>query len=175
MVWRTIGWSGISTGPEAAFSWHAASAGNTATIRSSASIRWMGGGLRRPPRWRSTMRARPRFQRQRTWNIGEASSACASVSSAVAGVRKCGMSASGTLCWGPSDRTTASSLAAAWSSKSKRRQKRLRSARPSARFTRPPNGAWTTSCMPPVSSKKRSKTTSCCVGSTPSAPYAAPR
>ena len=49
----------------------AASAGNTAAIRSSASMRWMGGGLRRPPRWRRTMSARPRFQRQRTWNIGD--------------------------------------------------------------------------------------------------------
>ena len=43
-------------------------------------------------------------------------------------------------------------------------QKRLRSARPKARFTRPPNGAWTTSCIPPASSKKRSKTTSSIVG-----------
>ena len=33
----------------------------------------------------------------------------------------------------------------------------------------PPNGACTTSCMPPDSSKKRSKTTSCIVGTTPSA------
>ena len=52
-----------------------------------------------------------------------------------------------------------SSVAAACSSKSKVRQKRLRSARPQARLMRPPNGAWTTSCMPPASSKKRSATT----------------
>ena len=32
-----------------------------------------------------------------------------------------------------------------------------------------PNGAWTTSCMPPLSSKKRSRTTRRCVGSAPSA------
>ena len=75
-VWRTIGWSGISTGPAAAFSWQAASAGNTAAIRSSASMRWMGGGVRRPPRWRRTISARPRFHRHRTWNMGDRSSAC---------------------------------------------------------------------------------------------------
>ncbi len=38
-------------------------------------------------RWRNTMSARPRFQRHRTWNIGESKSAWASVSGAVPGVR----------------------------------------------------------------------------------------
>ena len=47
---------------------------------------------------------------------------------------------SGAPCWGPSESAMASSLAAACSSKSKLRQMRLRSASPSARFTRPPNG-----------------------------------
>ena len=53
-----------------------------------------------------------------------------------------------------------SSSALACSSKSKVRQNRLRSARPQARLIREPNGAWITSCMPPDSSKNRSKTIS---------------
>ena len=52
----------------------------------------------------------------------------------------------------------ASSVAAACSSKLNERQKRLRSARPQARLMRLPKGEWMTSCMPPASSKKRSKT-----------------
>ena len=152
-----------------AFSWQAASAGNTAAIRSSASMRWIGGGTRLPPRWRSSTSERPAFQRQRTAQAGASRSACASVSRAFPGVRKPATASSGKLCCAPSESTTASSLAAAWSSKSKLRQKRLRSASPSARLMRPPNGACTTSCMPPDSSKKRSKTTSCWVGTTPSA------
>src|SRR6266508_1453537 len=64
-VWRTSGWSGISMGPGATFSWHAARVGNTAAIRSSDSIRWMAGGFLRPPRIRSTARARFRFHRHR--------------------------------------------------------------------------------------------------------------
>ena len=46
-------------------SWHAAACGNTAAMRSSASMRWIGGGFLRPPRNRSTSSARLRFQRQR--------------------------------------------------------------------------------------------------------------
>jgi hypothetical protein len=38
-----------------------------------------------------------------------------------------------------------------------------------------PNGAWITSCIPPDSSKKRSKTTVFCVGSVPSAAQAEAR
>ena len=64
--------------------------------------------------------------------------ACVSTSVTVAGSSIRGTSLSGKLCWGPSDRTTASSFAAACSSKSNVRQKRLRSARPSPRFNRPP-------------------------------------
>ena len=40
---------------------------------------------------------------------------------------------------------------------------------------REPNGEWTTRCVSPVSSKKRSKMTRSCVGSAPSAAFAAPR
>ena len=69
----------------------------------------------------------------------------------------------------------ASSVAAACSSKLNCRQKRLRSARPHARFTRLPNGACSTSCMPPDSSKNRSSTSVSWVGSTPSARRASAR
>ena len=44
--------------------------GNTAAIRSSASMRWMLSGLSRPPLRRSTASDRLRFQRQRAGNIG---------------------------------------------------------------------------------------------------------
>ena len=56
-----------------------------------------------------------------------------------------------------SDRMIVSSVAAAWSSKLNERQKRLRNASPQARLIRLPKGEWMTNCMPPVSSKKRSK------------------
>ena len=80
MVWRTSTWSGISIGPTA-LSWQAAACGNTATMRSSASMRWIGGGFFLPPRNRSTISERLRFQRQRAWNMGESRMACSSVSS----------------------------------------------------------------------------------------------
>ena len=70
----------------------------------------------------------------------------------------CGTWSSGKLCCGPSDSKIASSLAAACSSKSNVTQNRLRSASPSARLSRAPNGACPTSCMPPLSSKNRSST-----------------
>ena len=62
-----------------------------------------------------------------------------------------------------------SSSAAACSSKLNWRQKRLRSARPQARFRREPKGEWMTRCVSPTSSKKRSKISVRRVGSTPSA------
>ncbi len=70
IVWRTITWSGSSIGP-VTFSWQAAGSGNTAAIRSSASMRWIGGGFLRPPFHRSTRSDRLRFQRQRDRNIGD--------------------------------------------------------------------------------------------------------
>ena len=82
IVWRTSRWSGISMGPTM-LSWHAAACGNTAAMRSSASMRWIGGGLLRPPRKRSTSNARLRFHRQRARNIGESRMAWRSVSSMV--------------------------------------------------------------------------------------------
>ena len=49
------------------FSRHAAASGNTAAIRSSASIRWSGGGTLRPWRLRGTASEIVVFQRQRVW------------------------------------------------------------------------------------------------------------
>ena len=120
------------------FSWQAAAPGNSAAMRSSDSMRWIGGGLRRPPFQRSTTRARLRFHRQRLWNIGESRIAWVSTVRTVPVDRNRGTSASGKLWCGPSEMTTASSLAAACNSKLNDVQKRLRSARPSARLTRPP-------------------------------------
>ena len=129
-VWRTSRWSGISIGPGGAFSWQAASAGKTAAITSSASMRWIWIGLLRPPRNRSTASARLRFQRQRDTNIGDSSTACSSAARALSERTSAGAESSGKLCCGPSESTSASSLAAACSSKSKVTQKRLRSAKP---------------------------------------------
>ena len=141
IVWRTIGWSGISTGP-ATFSWQAAAWGNSAAIRSSASMRWIGGGFLRPPLKRSTTSERLRFHRQRLWNMGDGgdSTACSRTRRTVLVCRNRGTSASGKLWCGPSDSTTASSLAAACSSKSNDTQNRLRSARPRARLHAPAVG-----------------------------------
>ena len=116
------------------------------------------------------------FQRQRVANIGASSSAWTSSGAyrlraadteRRPRARSCG--------WSTSDRTIASSVAAACSSKLNLRQNRLRSASPHARLMRLPNGAWITSCMPPDSSKKRSSTTVFSVGSAPSAARAAAR
>ena len=119
--------------------------------------------------------ARPAFQRQRTPKSGESSTAWVSTSRTVPEWRKRKTSSSGKLWVGPSESTMASSVAAAWSSKLNVRQNRLRSARPQARFTRLPNGAWRTRCMSPASSKKRSATRMSCVGRAPSAARAAAR
>ena len=127
-------------------------------MTSSASMRWIWGGLRLPLLKRSTVSARFRFHRQRVLKMGVGSTACSSTSSAVLLVTYRAISSSGKLCCGPSDSTMASSLAAACSSKSKVRQKRFRRAKPKPLFTRLPLGLWTTSCIPPVSSKNRSTT-----------------
>ncbi len=87
----------------------------------------------------------------------------------VAGDRKVNTSSSGKLVVGASEMRMASSSAAASSSKPKPPQMRLRSARPQARLMRAPNGAWITSCMPPLSSKKRSAITRVRLGTAPSA------
>ena len=168
MVWRTITWSGSSTGPDT-FSWHAAAKGNSAAMTSSASIRWMGGGFLRPPFHRSTSNARLRFQRQRLRNIGDGgtNTALVNVASTEADLRKPATSPSGKLCWGPSDKHTASSEAAACSSKSKFLQNFFRRDSPKARLRRAPLGECTINCMPPVSSKNRSITSRSRVGNVP--------
>ena len=168
-VWRASTWSGTPTGPGGAFSWQAARPGQTAASRSSASMRcrWM--GRRLPPFMRGSTRARLRFQRQRAPSMGWSSTAWVRTSGALALLSIDCTLVSGKLCWGPSERTTVSSSAAACSSKSKETQKRLRSARPSARLMRPPNGAWMISCEPSLSSKQRSTTIRSRVGRWPSA------
>ena len=138
-------------------------------------MRAMGGGSFRPPCMRGMARARVASQRQRTWNMGDCSAAWASTSSRLAVETKEKIESSGKLCCGPRESSTPSSVAAACSSKSKVRQKRLRSASPKARFRRAPKGAWSTSCIPPASSKKRSATSVSWVGSAPSAARPAAR
>ena len=174
-VCRTSGWSGISSGPGATFSWHAARLGKIAAMRSSASIRWIGAGFLRPPRILSTASARFRFHRHRAANIGEVRTAWRTTSSTVLEARNLGTRSSGKLCWGPRESRMASSLAAACSSKSNVTQNRLRSASPRARFRRAPNGACPTNCIPPLSSKNRSRTMVSLVGRVPSAASPAPR
>src|SRR5260221_7301188 len=72
------------------------------------------------------------FHRQRAVNIGAASSACVSTARTLFECRYPAASASGKLWLVLSESTIASSVAAACSSKSNLRQKRLRSARPHA-------------------------------------------
>ncbi len=162
-------------GPAGAFSWQAASEGQVAASRSSASMRWRWIGRRWPLRARGTTRERLRFHRHRAANMGWARTAWVRASSALRLGSIEGTWDSGKLCWGPSERETVSSSAAACSSKSKDTQKRFRSASPKARFTAPPNGAWMTSWVPSLSSKNRSITMRSCVGRVPSAARPAAR
>ena len=132
-------------------------------------MRWIGGGTLRPPANRSTARARDAFHRHRTPNIGDGSIAWVSTSSTVSTLRNRKMTSRGKLCCSASEMRTPLSVAAACSSKLNERQNRLRSASPHARLMRAPNGACTTSCMPPPSSKKRSATTVRSAGTAPRA------
>ncbi len=170
IVWRTMGWSiGTSIGPPGSVSGHASIWGKASTSRSVARIRNSGAGTFLPPRDRSRRSERWTFQRHRVSKSGAPRIAWTRTSRADAGWRNSKTSWSSKLCWGPSDRMIASSFAAAWSSKPNPTQKRLRRARPHARLMREPKGAWTTSCMPPLSSKKRSRITRRGVGTAPSA------
>ncbi len=174
MVSCTSGWSGISRSPTTV-SRQAWACGNTTLSRSAARMRTRLGATFLPPRRRATVSARVTFQRQRTSNIGWSSSACTSTSWARCDGTKPNTVASGKL-WGwPSESTMPSSVAAACSSKSKPRQKRLRSASPQARLMRPPSGEWITSCMPPASSKNRSAMSRSLRGSAPRTARAAAR
>ena len=161
--------------PATRFSPHATWSGKIAASRSSAAIRWSCGATLRPPRKRRSASATVAFQRQRAANIGASSSAWTSSGRTVFELRYRATSSSSKLWLVESDRMIASSVAAACSSKLNLRQNRLRSASPHARLIRLPKGAWTTSCIPPDSSKKRSSTTVSSVGSAPSAARAAAR
>src|SRR5262245_44791811 len=103
--------------------------------------------------------------------MGASSNACTSRSRTVLEFRYRNTSSSGNECCVPSEITIESSVAAAWSSKLKDRQKRFRNASPQARLTRLPKGACKTSCIPPDSSKKRSSTNVCCEGIAPNERY----
>src|ERR1700681_3614666 len=59
------------------------------------------------------------------------------------------------------------SVAAACNSKLKPTQNRFLSDNPQALLILPPNGAWITNCIPPLSSKNRSAITVACVGTAP--------
>ncbi len=174
MVWNTKGWSGICRSPTM-FSKQAIWSGNRQATKSSACIRNKCGGVFLPPWKRRSAKAQTAFQRQRTLNIGAASRAWMSKSRTVLEFKNFATSSSGKLCEPLKDRITAFSVAAACNSKLKPRQKRLRSAKPQARFSRLPNGAWMMNCIPPDSSKKRSKTTVSKLGITPNAAWAAAR
>ena len=128
-----------------------------------------------PARRRGTASETFAFQRQRMLKIGASSSAWTSTSRAVVLARYPGTSSSAKLWVSPRERTMLSSVAAAWSSKLNRRQKRLRSASPNARLIRPPSGEWMTSCMPPDSSKNRSMTRRSAAGIAPRAACPAAR
>ena len=122
-----------------------------------------------------TISARPRFHRQRDASIGCGRTAWVKTSATDDEDTSLVTCDSGKLWCGPRAMVTASSSAAAWSSKSNVTQKRFRSARPKARLIRPPKGAWTTSWVDSTSSKKRSTTMRFVVGRWPSARSAASR
>ena len=115
------------------------------------------------------------FQRQRTSNMGASSRAWIRIWRTETERRYWNTSSRGKLWVAPSERMMPSSVAAACNSKLNFLQKRLRRAKPQARFTRLPKGECSTMCMSPASSKKRSRMTAACVGSVPSARCAAPR
>ena len=127
-------------------------------------MRWICSGSFLPPLKRTSASARLASHRHRVPNTGESSTACSSTSWTDAVLRNLNTSASGKLCCSASAMLMPSSVAAACSSKLNERQNRFRSANPHALLMRPPNGAWMTSCMPPPSSKKRSATMVCWVG-----------
>ena len=117
---------------------------------------------------RSKTNARLTFQRQRVINIGAWSTAGSKTSRSVWLCRNPNTESSGKLCFSPSEITIPLSVAAACSSKSKVTQNRFLKARPQARLIRPPKGVCKTNCIPPLSSKNRSATIVCCVGTVPS-------
>ena len=69
------------------FSRQAAASGKTAAIRSSASIRWIGGATLRLPRARGTASEMVVFQRHRVLKTGASRNAWTSTSRVVSGCR----------------------------------------------------------------------------------------
>ena len=135
----------------------------------------MGGNALAVPAAGYLASARETAQRQRAPKSGTPRTAWVSTCSRFSGFRNEKTDASGKECRSVSEMTMPSSVAAAWSSRLKERQKRFRSASPQARLIRLPKGAWRTSCMPPESSKKRSATTVRWLGMAPSAALPAAR
>ena len=167
IVWRTSRWSGITTGP-VTFSWQAAAWGNTAAMRSSASMRWIGGGLRRPPWKRSTSRDRLRFQRQRAWNIGDGEQDRVLQHVAHRLGEVAGHLVEREAVVGP-ERQDDGVVGGRRLELEVERDAELLAQRQAEPPVDPAaEGECTTSCMPPVSSKKRSTTRSVPVGMTPS-------
>ncbi len=138
-VWRTSTWSGTATGPGGAFSWQAASAGQVAASMSSASIRWRWMGRRAPPREpghdQGPVEVPPPAGGQH--RVGQ-HGLDQDVVGGGALQHRGDLWSGGSCAAGPSESTTVSSSAAAWSSKSNETQNRLRRARPRARLIRPP-------------------------------------
>ncbi len=93
-----------------------------------------------PPLKRVNASARVAFQRQRLVNIGEAKAAWVKFSSTIAGLSMANTSDNGNECRSTREIQMPSSVAAACNSRSKLTQNRLRSAKPQARLTRPPQG-----------------------------------
>src|SRR5207245_8602044 len=65
----------MAISPSGRFSWQASASGKTADNKSSARMRWIGGGTFFPLRKRSKAKARPASQRQRAVKSGETSTA----------------------------------------------------------------------------------------------------
>ncbi len=124
-------------------------------------------GTRFPPACLSNASARVLFQRHLLVNIGDCSAACTKSALTVFEETIEKTDSKGKLCCSPSEITTPSSVAAAWSSKSKETQNRFLKAKPSALLIRPPSGECMTSCIPPASSKNRSTTIRSPVGTAP--------
>ena len=103
-------------------------------------MRWIATGTFLPPLCLGRASARVAFQRQRLANMGDWSADWSMSFLSEARRAKPKIDSSGKLCCEESESTMPSSVAAAWSSKSKVRQKRFLSVWPHARLMRPPKG-----------------------------------
>ena len=140
------------------FSRQAVCAGNTAASKSSARKRCNGGGTFLPPRCRNTASARVTFQRQRTVNIGTAKSACSSSDARVAAVEHAEHLLDRKAVLRPEREHDAVVVGAGLQFEIEAAAESLPHRQPPGAVDPRPNGAWITICMPPDSSKNRSKT-----------------